>query len=448
MRRYSSTRSSGRRGASQQRVTTSAAIQTATRASDHLTERLASIEQLVQAQQARIAEQELELTRLRTALAAPDTTAAFDATSAKPKNAGMQTSRRALLMAGGTVAAIAAFEVATSHAPVAQAHGANASNAGKAALGGVAWQTGTVSADEETLVKPSSAGYPSNDMLQVQLGTGTIYQAVPLKAAITAYDTTTNNIGVYATSSTGYGLYGVTNSGNGATGAGLSGTANTGVGVAGMSAAGIAVSGNSTTGLGGSFTGGQAPIALGLSGSAGAPTTGSHVGGEVFGDVNGELWVCVASGSPGSWTKVAHLAPGATSGGAITYLSKPIRLLDTRSGATAAHTPGSPYLANTTHTISVAGLTFQGVQVPATCAGAIGNLTVLGLTGQGNWVTLTPAGAGFSGTSNINFVGGQLDSNFYNVGLTGGSLDVIMGVGTNNTGGNANIILDLYAVIS
>ena len=40
------------------------------------------------------------------------------------------------------------------------------------------------------------------------------------------------------------------------------------------------------------------------------------------------------------------------------------------------------------------------------------------------------------------------DSNFYNVGLTGGSLDVIMGVGTNNTGGNANIILDLYAVIS
>ena len=180
----------------------------------------------------------------------------------------------------------------------------------------------------------------------------------------------------------------------------------------------------------------------------GAPTGGSFQSGESIRDQNSDLWLCVAGGSPGTWVKVAHLAPGATSGGAITYLSKPIRLLDTRSGATAAHTPGSPYLANTTHTISVAGLSFQGVQVPATCSGAIGNLTVLGLTGQGNWVTLTPAGAGFSGTSNINFVGGQLDSNFYNVGLTGGSLDVIMGVGTNNTGGNANIILDLYAVIS
>ena len=250
------------------------------------------------------------------------------------------------------------------------------------------------------------------------------------------------------TLASGTGVWGEVESSPGA-GTGVAGGGIDGVGVLGYAASGWGVAGESNIGYD-FVANGTGILGINVRGSVGAPTSGYFVIGDCIRDANGELWLCTAGDgtSVGTWVKVAHLAPGATSGGAITYLSKPIRLLDTRSGATAAHTPGSPYLANTTHTISVAGLSFQGVNVPATCAGAIGNLTVLGLTGQGNWVTLTPAGAGFSGTSNINFVGGQLDSNFYNVGLTGGSLDVIMGVGTNNTGGNANIILDLYAVIS
>ena len=450
----------GRRAASQQeRPTTQTSAQTSAQTSD-LSERLAIIEQLLHAQQQRIAEQEQELRDLRAALAAsaadaasaPQTTdmdppsagAVAPAPRLKPQSAGLQTSRRALLMAGGTVAAVAAIEVATSHAPSAQAHGASASHASKAALGGVAWATGTVSADEETLVKPSGVGYASNDVLQVRIGTGTVYSPAPLKAAITAYDTTTNNIGLYASSSTGYGLYGVTDSGNGATGAGLSGTANTGVGVAGMSAAGIAVSGTSTTGLGASFSGGQAPIALALSTNAGPPPTGNHVGGEIFADTYGELYVCTRSGAPGTWVQLAHLASGVVDGGTVNYLFKPLRLLDTRPGQPAATHPGLPYLAGSTNTIQVSFVNYNGVQVPAGCVGAIGNLTVIGRSGGGNYVELVPHGSGFSGTSNLNFVAGQLVSNFYNVGLDGnGYLDIILG-----SGGDADVILDLYAVVS
>jgi len=427
-----------------------------------LSERLTCIEQLVHAQQRRIAEQEEELSHLRATLAAsavmePEALAAPSGSvtttpKLEPKGAGLQTSRRALLMAGGTVAAVAAFEAVANHTPTAQAHGASASNASsasgasKAALGGVAWQTGTVLADEETLVKPSSANYSNNDMLQVQLGTGTVYAALSpaLKAAITAYDTTTNNIGLYASSETGYGVYGQSSTGNGATGAGLGGTSAGGVGVAGVSNSGIAVSGTSTNGVGGSFTGGLAPIALGLYTAPGAPQGGPHIAGEIVGDSNAELWVCVASGSPGSWTKLAHLAPGATNGGAITYLSKPLRLLDTRPGQPAVNHPGAPYLAGSTHTITVAGATNGTVTVPATCVGAIGNLTVIGQTGGGNYVELVPSGAGFSSTSNLNFVAGQLVSNSYNVGLNpSGYLDIILG-----SGGNADVILDLYAIIA
>jgi hypothetical protein len=443
----------GRRAAPQQeRVTAQKSARTSAQTS-HLTKRLASIEQVLHAQQQRIAEQEQELRDLRAALAA-SAAEAIDAAGAtapasrlKPQSAGMQTSRRALLMAGGTVAAVAAIEVATSHAPVAQARGASAShasNASRAEAGGVAWLTGTVNADEETLVKPSGVGYTSNDVLQVQIGTGTVYSPAPLKAAITAYDTTSNNIGLYATSSTGYGLYGVTDSGNGATGAGLSGTANTGVGVAGMSAAGIAVSGNSTSGLGAMFSGGQAPLALALSGRAGPPPMGNHIAGEIFADAYGEVWICKANGTPGSWYQVAHLASGVNGGGVVNYLATPIRLLDTRPGQPAATRPGVPYLAGSTNTVQVSDVNYNGVQVPGVCAGAVGNLTVIGRSGGGNYVELVPHSAGFSGTSNLNFVAGQLVSNFYNVGLgANGYLDIILG-----SGGNADVILDLYAVIA
>ncbi len=405
-------------------------------------QRIAAIEQIVSEQRERIAQQELELERLRATLAAeqsPQATrdATIAAEQAHEKKQPLLTSRRALLLAGGTVAAAAAIEAValSGNLPAAQAHGT------AAALGGVTWQTGTVSADVETLVKPSSPSYASNDILQVQLGTGTVYQPASLKSAITAYDTTGNNIGVYGTSQTGYGLYGVTDSGNGAKGAGLTGIANSGVGVVGTSAAGIGVSGNSTNGLGASFSGGQAPIALATAGFIGAPISGNHVTGEVVADANAELWVCVAPGTPGAWTKLAHLSPGATSGGAITYLSKPIRLLDTRLGFPALNAPGIPFASNSTNTLLVQGVYYNTVQVPYVCAGAIGNVTVVAGSG-GGYLALVPTGAGFSGTAVLAYAPCQVVSNSFNVGLANGQVDIIIG------GAGTNVIFDLFAVVS
>jgi len=416
-----------------------------------ITQRIEAIERLVVAQREQIEQQEQELAQLRATMTAtpsvaPDVApdaplaAAPQVAPAQTRKQPLSTSRRALLMVGGAATAAAAIEaVALTHGgSSAQAHGA------KAATGGVAWQTGTVSADTETLVKPSSASYPSNDILQVQLGTGAVYSPAPLKSAITAYDTTTNGyIGVYATSSTGYGLYGVTNSGNGATGAGLSGVANSGTGVAGNSNAGIGVSGTSVSGLGAMFTGGQAPIALGTAGAAGAPTAGNHVAGEVYADSNADLWVCASSGTPGTWQKLTHLVPGYTSGGAITFLSKPVRLLDTRAGYndSSQNNNHQPCTSASPTTVHVASVTYGGVAVPAGALGAIGNVTVLSNSG-GGYLSLVPSGTGFSGTSNVNFAGAEIIANSFTVGLGGGAIDIYVG------GTSIDVLVDLFAVIA
>ncbi|HEX6818890.1 MAG TPA: hypothetical protein VF120_10980 [Ktedonobacterales bacterium] len=79
-----------------------------------------------------------------------------------------------------------------------------------------------------------------------------------------------------------------------------------------------------------------------LQGSAGAPTSGTYTAGEMLRDSDGELWLCVAGGSPGQWVRATHVVYG-YSGGAVSYLSKPIRLLDTRgSDPNALHNGGGP----------------------------------------------------------------------------------------------------------
>ncbi|HEV2238436.1 MAG TPA: hypothetical protein VGR57_17390, partial [Ktedonobacterales bacterium] len=219
-------------------------------------ERLAALEALLARQDERMARQDAEIERLRAALGSTQPEAAPTVAEAP----GGQPSRRTLLKLGGAAAV----------AGVAAGAAALANHAYAAPASLTTWQTTTVSVDAETIVKPSSSGYSPSDILQVQLGTGTVYEPLgtpsnAIKAAVAAYDTTTNSIGVYGTSSTGFGLFGITNTGTGATGAGLNGTAITnGTGVSGNSGSGIGIQGNSVTGLGGTFTGGQAPIALGL----------------------------------------------------------------------------------------------------------------------------------------------------------------------------------------
>lgn len=102
--------------------------------------------------------------------------------------------------------------------------------------------------------------------------------------------------------------------------------------------------------------------------------------------------------------------------GAISYLSKPIRILDTRSGATdAAYTPGSRYSAGD-HDLTINGLSYNSVTVPDNTAGVIGNVTVLNAV-SAEFIAITPAGTGFTGTANIAYSAGQVVSNAYNSGV-------------------------------
>jgi hypothetical protein len=177
------------------------------------------------------------------------------------------------------------------------------------------------------------------------------------------------------------------------------------------------------------------------SGTAGAPTTGVHYAGELYVDHAAVLWFCTGLGTPGTWVRLPGVRSSAT-GGAITYLPKPIRLLDTRSGATdALNEPGAPYAGGSTHSLTIAGVTFNTVTVPSGALGAIGNVTVVNAVG-GGYLALVPHGAGFTGTAILAYTAGQTVSNSFNVGLSSGELDIIIG------GNTTDVILDLFAVVA
>jgi hypothetical protein len=400
---------------------------------DPVLQRLAALEAMLAGQQERLAQQEEEIERLRAALESGDAQTELILPASMPRRmqrglASRFTSRRSLLKIGGVAAAagvVAAAADMVARPPTARA-------------AGVQWATGTVSADTETLVKPSSTSYPSNDILQIQLGTGSVYSPAPLKAGITAYDTTGVNMGVYGSSSSGYGLVGVTDTGAGATGAGLKGgAASSGTGVLGNSGSGIGVQGNSSSGIGGSFSGGQAPLALGLAGAGGPPTTGAHVAGEIYADANGILWVCNRSGNFSTSTPPSYYRLSS-----VVMLTSPTRLLDTRPGQPALTDWGAPLSAQQTRALQVAGFTYNGQTIPSGVQAVLGTVTVLGPGGNGNlaiWPTGGPQPQGVA----ITFNAGAFLANFNIVGVgTGNQINI-----QNQCNGNTNLVYDAVGYI-
>jgi hypothetical protein len=264
-----------------------------------------------------------------------------------------------------------------------------------------------------------------------------------------------NGIGVKAQvegASGGYGVYSSTGIGVGVYGGALT-TGGSGFGVHGEAVGGTGVYGYSQTSFGivgesrdfiSLGAGGTGRFSQSLTASAGAPTSGGHYNsGEQIRDSAGELWLCTVSGTPGTWVKAAHVLAG-YSGGVTNYLSKPIRLLDSRPGATdAKNNGGGPYATGSTHSLTVAGVSFTGVTIPAVAVGAIGNVTVVTQPGANGNLALVPHGAGFTGTAVLAYGASQVVSNSYNLGLSGGELDIIIG-GT----GSTNVIIDVFAVVA
>jgi hypothetical protein len=58
-------------------------------------------------------------------------------------------------------------------------------------------------------------------------------------------------------------------------------------------------------GVGAYLSGDRAPLRLALAQASGAPTSGDHLAGEIYLDSNADLFLCKASGSPGTWAQIA-----------------------------------------------------------------------------------------------------------------------------------------------
>ncbi len=104
-------------------------------------------------------------------------------------------------------------------------------------------------------------------------------------------------------------------------------------------------------------------------------------------------------------------------------LAHPVRLLDTRPGTSACHTPGAPLGGGTTRT-QPAAVTCDGLNIPATALAVVGNATVTS-PAAGGYITLYPSGAALPTVSNLNYNAGQTVPNAFTVGLgSGGSFDI------------------------
>jgi hypothetical protein len=124
----------------------------------------------------------------------------------------------------------------------------------------------------------------------------------------------------------------------------------------------------------------------------------------------------------GSETKPNDTKPNTVSNVASSLqyypLPYPIRLLDTRPGATAYLAPGSPDIGEFAYGEPTAGVTYAGVTIPSNAVAVTGNATVVADAGGGaGFVTLYPDGTGLPLASTLNYVPGQVVPNAFTVAL-------------------------------
>ena len=157
--------------------------------------------------------------------------------------------------------------------------------------------------------------------------------------------------------------------------------------------------------VGGFFSGNLAAISLKPQSASGAPTSGDYSMGDMLVDSDGVLFICVASGNPGTWVQVAT---GSSGPSGLHLLSAPARAYDSRNDAAGKLTGG------TASPRSVA-ITSVVTQIPNAALGLVGNLAVT-QTGGSGFATIWPSGS-WPGTANINFGPGVDLSNAFTVGL-------------------------------
>jgi len=236
----------------------------------------------------------------------------------------------------------------------------------------------------------------------------------------------------------GVAVYGIaTGSSSGA----VFGRSDDGFGVIGSSDTGIAIAAYGT-----------GRIWQQLYGGLGAPSSGSHFQGESVRDSLGDLYLCVAGGSPGAWKKVAAI-PAGKPGGALVFLHAPFRIFDTCPGVAGCPIdPGVPMTSGAVTTLQVTGTastTDSTLVVPTGATGIIGDLLAINVNGNGitggfaGFLTLQPHNVTPTGNSYLHYYPATIQHNCVVMGLdTSGKLDV----GNYNTATNVGLDITGYII--
>jgi hypothetical protein len=400
--------------------------------------RVTTLEHLIQTQQA-------ELARLHTAVAQHavlPTSATSEATGATSEDLApperpipgraTRPSRRALLKLGGAAAAAGVAVVAAGaselgHASTAQAHADTfgfyqaISGAGNTAIRGDGGQ-GAHGVEGTTDYSYGVSG--------ISL-TGHAVHGESLQGGIGVIGISQSDSGI-GTFGQGaqYGVRGESES------IGVSGVGRIGIQGTGGNF-GVYGQGN----YGGVFTGHLAALVLGPASVPGAPNSEVHLAGELYVDSAGALWYCTSTGIAGTWVRLSGALNG-FAGGAISYLSTPIRLLDARTSASSGLVNRGALAGNEVYTFGVAGLGGSGI--PATAQGLIGNVTILGPSGTGN-LSLFPAGGAVPTVASMTFgTAGLFLANGVNVAISsGGAINI-----QNQSSGTTPLVLDAVAFVS
>mgnify|MGYP000956422285 CR=1 FL=1 len=85
---------------------------------------------------------------------------------------------------------------------------------------------------------------------------------------------------------------------------GVAGFSTSNAGMRAASSSGSGIYASSTSGIGAVVSGGRAPLQLTPKSTPGRPTSGTHGKGELVVDSAGSLFICTATGTPGTWKKV------------------------------------------------------------------------------------------------------------------------------------------------
>jgi len=142
-------------------------------------------------------------------------------------------------------------------------------------------------------------------------------------------------------------------------------------------------------------SGGRADIALNPSGAAPYASATPHNEGDMIEDTNADLWVCVASGTPGTFRKVA----GPATAGQLHLLPTPTRVYDSRPGNAPALGTKSPLANGAIRDIDAKG---NGSGVPEHATAVLANFTVVNTSATG-FLAAYRSGIPFPGTSTINW---------------------------------------------